>query len=127
MKKCLKDGIAVQGYDVVEFFNGKGKKGSEKYTVDFDGGKYFFTSNENKEKFLENPDEFRPQYGGFCAMAMTKGEDIRPNPKCFSIEDGKLYFFTRVFFGLLDAKKQWVNDCVNKKLSADKAWKKLNV
>ena len=54
MKKCLKDGIAVQGYDVVEFFNGKSKKGSEKYTVDYDGGKYFFTSKENKEKFLEN-------------------------------------------------------------------------
>ena len=125
MKKCLKNGTAVQGYDVVEFFNGKSKKGSEDFIVEHNGARYFFTSIENKEKFIANPEGLLPQYGGFCAMAMTKGEDIRPNPKCFSIEEGKLYFFTRVFFGLLDAKKQWVNDCENKKRSADTAWENL--
>ena len=59
-------------------------------------------------------------------MAMTKGEDIRPIPKCFSIRKGKLYFFTRIFFGLLDAENQWIDDSENKRLSADKAWEKLN-
>ena len=125
MKQCLKNGIAVQGYDVVEFFNGNTIKGSTNYSVDYNDAKYLFSSEENKNKFEENPQDFCPQYGGFCAMAMTKGDDIRPNPECYSVENGKLYFFTRIFFGLLDAKKQWDKD-TNKKNEADVEWQKLN-
>ena len=126
MKQCIKDGIAVQGYDALEFFNGKAVEGSKDYSVEYNGGKYLFSSEENKSKFIENPEAFSPQYGGFCAMAMTKGQELRPNPRCFSVENGKLYFFTRIFFGLLDAKKQWIKDPEEKRSSADEAWKKVN-
>lgn len=126
MKQCLKNGIAVQGYDAVEFFQGNAIKGSEDIVVEFNDANYLFTSEENKQKFQLNPEAFCPQYGGFCSMAMTKGQELRPNPKCFSVEKGKLYFYTRIFFGLLDAKKQWVKDREEKRLMANEAWKKLN-
>jgi YHS domain-containing protein len=126
MKQCLKNGIAVQGYDTVEFFNGKAIQGSDNYSSEYQGAKYLFSSAENKEKFDKDPELFCPQYGGFCSMAMTKGQELRPNPKCFTVENGKLYFFTRLFFGLLDAKKQWIKDPDDKRSTADEAYKNMN-
>jgi YHS domain-containing protein len=122
----LTSGFYAKSIIYLTFFIGNCIKGTDNYTVDYEDGKYLFSSKEDKDKFVENPENYAPQYGGFCAMAMTKGKDIRPNPKCFSIENGKLYFFPRIFFGLLNAKNQWLDDSENKRLSADKAWEKLN-
>ena len=126
MKQCLKSGIAVQGYDSVAYFNGSAVKGSENYATEYNGAKYLFSSIENQNKFDKNPELFCPQYGGYCSMAMTKGQELKPNPKCFIVENEKLYFFTRIFFGLLDAKNQWLKNPEEKKSIADKSWEDLN-
>lgn len=86
-----KDGLANQGYDVVNYFtDSKAIKGDAKFAEWFHGAKYYFISKEHQELFRENPKKYLPQYGGFCAYAMSLGK-VRPiNPEIFSIEDGRL-------------------------------------
>jgi YHS domain-containing protein len=126
MKQNLKDGIAAQEYDVVSFFNGSPKKGNGSYTSNFNDAKYFFASLENKEKFEKSPESYTPQYGGFCAIAMSEGAEANPNPKSWEVRDGKLYFFTRMLFGIIDAKRQWVKKPEELRDLADAAWTKMN-
>ena len=126
MKQNLKNGVAAQGFDVVSFFNGKPLKGSQNFITNYDGGKFVFASKENLEKFETNPEGFAPQYGGFCAIAMSEDKEVIPNPKSWEIRDGKLYFFTRMLFGIIDAKRQWVKDPLVKRNLADAAWDKMN-
>lgn len=85
------DGLANQGYDVVAYHTEtKPVKGDVRFTEWFHGAKYLFSSKENQELFRSNPKQYLPQYGGFCAYAMSLGK-IRPvDPEIFSIEDGRL-------------------------------------
>ncbi len=84
-------GLAVQGYDVVAYqTDNKAVKGDEKFTEWVHGAKYVFTSREHQELFRDSPKKYLPQYGGFCAYAMSLGK-VRPvNPEIFSIENGRL-------------------------------------
>ncbi len=126
MLQNLKNGIAAQGYDVVSFYNGKPSKGNEAYSSNYNEAKYIFSSAENQKKFEASPDSYTPEYGGFCAIAMSEDKEVIPNPKSWEIRDGKLYFFTRMLFGIIDAKRQWVKDPLTKRALADKAWAKMN-
>ncbi|MDO5970970.1 YHS domain-containing (seleno)protein [Flavivirga aquimarina] len=126
MKQNLKNGIAAQGYDVVSFFNGSPKKGNEAYTSTYNDAKYLFASLEDKEEFEKSPEAYTPQYGGFCAIAMSEEKEVNPNPKSWEVRDGKLYFFTRMLFGIIDAKRQWVKKPEELRALADTAWAKMN-
>ena len=126
MLQNLKDGVAAQGFDVVSFFNGSPAKGNETYASNYNDAKYLFTSLENKERFEKSPDSYTPEYGGFCAIAMSEGKEVNPNPKSWEIRDGKLYFFTRMLFGIIDAKRQWVKKPEELRGLADTAWAKMN-
>ncbi len=85
-----------------------------------------FSSKENSEKFEASPEVFAPQYGGYCAIAMSEDKEVIPNPKSWEVRDGKLYFFTRMLFGIIDAKRQWVKKPEELRASADTAWAKMN-
>ena len=126
MLQNLKDGIAAQGFDVVSFFNGSPKKGHQAYTSNYNDAKYLFASLEDKEKFDASPDSYTPEYGGFCAIAMSEDKEVNPNPKSWEVRDGKLYFFTRMLFGIIDAKRQWVKRPEELRELADTAWAKMN-
>ncbi len=126
MNQNLKNGVAAQGFDVVSFFNGSPKKGSFSHTAEYNGGKFQFSSEANKTKFETSPDTFAPQYGGYCAIAMSEGAEANPNPKSWEVRDDKLYFFTRKLFGIIDAKRQWVKKPEELRDLANTAWAKMN-
>ncbi|MBG7630330.1 MAG: YHS domain-containing protein [Bacteroidetes bacterium] len=126
MKQNLKDGIAAQEYDVLSFFHGSPKKGISSITASYDNGTFYFSSEVNKSKFEKSPETFAPQYGGYCAIAMSEGAEVNPNPKSWEVRDGNLYFFTRMFFGIIDAKRQWVKKPEELRDLADAAWAKMN-
>ena len=126
MLQNLKNGVAAQGYDVVSFFNGTPLKGQASYSANYNDAKYVFASAENQKKFEASPDSYTPEYGGFCAIAMSENKEVNPNPKSWEVRDGKLYFFTRMLFGIIDAKRQWVKKPEELRDLADKAWAKMN-
>lgn len=89
-----KKGYAANGYDVVAYFDGKAINGSKEYSTEYDGVSFKFSSQENKDKFTQDPSQYIPQYGGYCAFAVAKsGRKISINPETFEIRDGKLYLF----------------------------------
>ena len=97
-----KDSLAVKGYDVTEYFlSGTASKGSEKYQHRHQGVTYFFANEKNKSLFIENPERYKPEFGGYCAygLAMDVDQNGYPpgkypiDPKTFKIINGKLYLF----------------------------------
>jgi len=89
-----KKGYVAQGYDVVAYFENTALEGNSKYETIYDGFKYKFSSKDHLNTFLENPENYIPQYGGYCAYAIAdKGKKVGVNPETFEIRDGKLYLF----------------------------------
>lgn len=83
---------AVGGYDTVSFFTQEvPAKGSNAFQTQWRGADWYFISAENLEKFKKSPEKYAPQYGGYCAWAMAKGELAKGTPKYWHIEDDKLY------------------------------------
>lgn len=93
----VKNGYAVDGYDVVAYFNQQAVEGDKaKFSYKYDGVLFAFTSVENLNKFKAEPEKYLPQYGGHCSYAMaTKGDKVSPDPEVFEIRDGKLHLFHR--------------------------------
>ena len=52
-----------------------------------------FRGAEHRELFKADPVRYAPQFGNFCAMALTRGELDEANPENWLISDGKLYIF----------------------------------
>ncbi|TYP77171.1 YHS domain-containing (seleno)protein [Aquimarina intermedia] len=85
---------AAQGYDVIEYFNGKAIKGEKTIEASYEGALYLFTTGANKKTFEANPEQYIPQFGGYCAYAIgVKSDKVDVDPKTFEIRDGKLYLF----------------------------------
>jgi len=85
-------GTAVEGYDVVAYFtDGKPVEGTDDFSVDWKGATWQFSSEENKALFESDPEKYAPQFGGYCAWAVSQGYTASTVPEAWSIVDGKLY------------------------------------
>lgn len=90
----LKKGYVAEGYDVVAYFSNKAVEGDKKFTTEFDGVKFKFSTKENLEIFKKNPKKYVPAYGGYCAYAVgVKAKKVGIDPETFQIRDKKLYLF----------------------------------
>ena len=86
------DHVAVQGYDVVSYFtDGKPVKGSPAHEVSFDDAKWWFKNAIHQEMFNADPERYLPQYGGYCAWAVSQGYTAKGDPHVWRIVGGKLY------------------------------------
>ena len=87
--------LALKGYDVVAYFSGsKAQPGAPEQQIDFDGMRYRFSSAQNKAAFSADPDRYLPQFGGYCAMGISKGKKFESDPTLWKVIDGKLYVFS---------------------------------
>ena len=85
-------GVAVNGYDVVSYFNeGKPVHGNENFQFEWNGAVWYFSSGENLETFKSNPVGYAPQYGGYCAYGTADGHKASTEPDAWKIVDNKLY------------------------------------
>ena len=75
------DGVGLKGYDPVAYFTGgQPTKGSSQYNFQWKRVMYQFASAENLQRFKADPEKYLPQYGGYCAYAMSINRiaDISP-------------------------------------------------
>jgi YHS domain-containing protein len=87
-------GTALDGYDPVAYhLSSRPLKGNARYAVDWNGAKWLFVSAENKALFEASPEKFAPEFGGFCAYAVSKGLTAKIEPDAWRIEHGRLYLF----------------------------------
>lgn len=109
---------AIRGYDPVAYFIlGEPTEGKNKYSNKWQGAIYKFSSAENLATFKSDPERYAPQYGGYCAYAMSKGSIASTDPEAWSIVNGKLYLnFSPAI------KKRWQGDVPGNIRAANQHW-----
>ena len=85
-------GLAIKGYDPVSYFTtGKPTLGLAQFSTAYKGVTYRFASAENRDRFVASPEKFVPQYGGYCAYAISLNRIADIDPDEWSIVNNKLY------------------------------------
>jgi YHS domain-containing protein len=84
-------GVAIKGYDPVAYFtDGKPVKGDAQFQSTYQGAIYEFASAAHRAAFDKAPAKYAPQFGGFCAYAVSQGHTASISPEAFQIVDGRL-------------------------------------
>ena len=110
--------LALQGYDTVAYFTvGEPTKGSADYTTTYEGAEFRFSSEENLSLFLAEPAKYAPQYGGYCAWAVAKGQTAKGDARRWAVVDGKLYLNYNK-----GIQKKWDKDRAGFITSANENW-----
>lgn len=87
-----RNGLAIDGYDPVAYFTErKPVKGAPEFRAEFQGATFQFASVDHRDRFAAEPEQFAPQYGGYCAYGMAKGYKAKIDPEAFTVVQGKLY------------------------------------
>ena len=113
--------IAVDGYDTVAYFtDGKPVKGSSDFEVDWNGATWRFANADHAKMFRKMPVKYAPQYGGYCAWAVSQGYTADADPTAWKIVNGKLYLNYSA-----DVQATWVKDIPGNITKADANWPKI--
>ena len=87
-----KGGVALGGYDPVAYFTDSAPvEGDDRYTHDWNGATWYFSSEENRNAFAAEPERYAPRYGGYCAYAVSQGYTAKTEPDAWTIHEGALY------------------------------------
>lgn len=113
--------VAVSGYDPVAYFTaGKPVEGSKAFTATWMGAEYHFASAANRDRFKADPARYAPQYGGYCAWAVSQGYTAPSDPKVWKIVDGRLYLNYDASVG-----RKWSTDIPGHIAKANANWPKV--
>ncbi|MGD8326948.1 MAG: YHS domain-containing (seleno)protein [Sphingomonadales bacterium] len=83
---------AVSGYDTVAYFTqGEPAEGKSEFSTEWKGATWLFASADHLAKFKANPEAYAPQFGGYCAWAVSHGYTASADPQAWRIIDDKLY------------------------------------
>jgi hypothetical protein len=86
--------LAIKGYDPVAYFtDGKPVPGLSAFEYQWDDYRWHFASAAHRDMFKADPVHYAPQFGNYCAMALSLGQIVVANPENWLIRDGKLYVF----------------------------------
>lgn len=114
--------VAVQGYDPVAYFkDGKPVKGSKSFYAEHNGAVFRFANAANRDAFISDPEMYAPQYGGYCAWAVSQGYHAKGDAKFWKIVDGKLYLN---YNGSVQEK--WESDIPGFIRDGNENWPKIN-
>ncbi len=84
--------VGASGYDVVAYFtDGRPVRGVTQFRATHQGVEYRFASAEHLAAFRAAPARYLPQYGGYCAWAVSQGYTAPGNANNWRIVDGRLY------------------------------------
>ncbi|MBL7737924.1 MAG: YHS domain-containing protein [Chitinophagaceae bacterium] len=116
-------GVILGGYDAVAFFtDNKPVKGDAQYQFSHQDAIYYFASKEHLDLFKANPDRYKPQFGGWCAYAVSLGRVAPIDVNTFSIVDGRLFIQHNQ-----RAVNGWNKDVSGNITKADKYWPAVSV
>lgn len=115
-------GVAVKGYDLVAYVTaGKPTEGSEQFVHRIGAATYRFASAANRDAFAKEPERYLPQFGGFCAYAVSRGYTADIDPQAWRIVDGRLFLnYSR------GVQKTWEQDLTANIGKGDANWPALS-
>jgi hypothetical protein len=110
--------VAGSGYDPVAYFtDGKPVEGKKEFSTQWMNVDWRFASAQNRDFFVANPEKYAPQYGGYCAWAVSQNKTALADPKVWKIVGGKLYLNYDQ-----DIQKKWEADTPGHIERADHNW-----
>lgn len=115
------NGVILEGYDPVGFFtDSKPVKGDAKFQFKYEGATYYFASQEHADLFKSDPEKYKPQFGAFCAYAVSLGRTAEISIDKWAIQDGRLLFQHNQ-----RAVDGWNKNPQNNLVLADKYWPRV--
>ena len=85
-------GVVLKGYDAVAYFQqSQPVKGSSQFSFKWMDATWLFSSAANRDQFAADPPRHAPQYGGYCAYAMSINRIADIDPSRWAIVNNKLY------------------------------------
>jgi YHS domain-containing protein len=113
--------VAVSGYDPVAYFTaGRPVKGDARFKLNYKGAEWRFANAANLARFKANPVAYVPQYGGYCAWAVSQGYTASGDPTVWKIVNNKLYLNYNQ-----DVGRTWAKNIPGFIRSGDSNWPKL--
>lgn len=86
---------AIKGVDVVAYFSllpgESAVKGKKEFSHIWKDTEWRFSNAKNRDAFIENPERYAPQFGGYCAFATAHNFTTSIWPDSWLILDDKLY------------------------------------
>jgi YHS domain-containing protein len=114
----VKRGLAIRGYDPVAYFTQSAPvRGEKDFSYEWNGAKWRFASAANRDLFAANPESYAPQYGGYCAYAVSQGYTAKTVPEAWTVYEGKLYLNFS-----LNVRSLWRQDIPGYIAKADANW-----
>lgn len=115
-------GVAIKGYDPVAYFNeSRAAKGSPEITADWMGARWHFTTTANRDAFQAEPGKYAPQFGGYCAWAVSNNYTADVDPAAWKVVDGKLYLnYNKA------VQEKWQQDLSGRIRAGEKNWPSLH-
>ena len=112
---------AVGGFDVVSYFNLSETdgpvEGKNEIATQYKGVSWRFSTQDNLERFMAEPDRYRPQYGGYCAWAMARKKLAKGDPEVWYVYGGKLYLNVSNRY-----QREWLSDLDGDIARGDANW-----
>jgi YHS domain-containing protein len=110
--------VAISGYDPVAYFTAhRPVEGSNAHKTTYQGAEFHFASEANRAAFAANPTRYAPQFGGYCAWAVSQGYTAGIDPTAWAIVDGKLYLNYNQ-----SVQARWQGDRANNIIAANRNW-----
>lgn len=110
--------LGAGGHDVVAYFrDGKAIEGKPEFATSYKGATWRFSSKRNLDLFRADPTAYAPQFGGYCAWAVSQGYTAAGDPHVWRIVNGKLYFNYDK-----DVQAKWNADVANLIAKGDRNW-----
>lgn len=110
---------AINGFDPVAYFMEKEAiPGKKTISYQWNNATWYFKSDEYRKRFVLNPKDYCPQYGGYCSFAVSKGFTANSDPTVFTVLNGKNYLFADK-----EVKQDWLSTLDESLLKSDKNWK----
>jgi len=111
-------GEGLEGYDAVAYFTDhQPVKGSDAYTSQWQGATWKFASAAHRDLFVSDPAHYAPQYGGYCAYAVSHGAIAHGDPNQWAVVDERLFVNNNPL-----AKKLWEADRARNVQIGDANW-----
>lgn len=83
--------IVLNGNDPIDLLNGTEIRGFDQFQVDYLRFKYLFSSPENRDKFMADPEKYAVQDGGACGkMGVLTGKGA---PHRYAVIRDRIYLF----------------------------------
>jgi YHS domain-containing protein len=115
------NGVILDGYDPVAFFtDNKPVKGDPGFQFSYENATYYFASQQHLDAFKTDPEKYKPQFGAWCAYAVSLGRVAPIDVNTFSIVNGRL-----VIQHNQRAVNGWNKDVQGNLALADKYWPKV--